>query len=185
MRVSAFHDHSVLNEFLSVLRLGVVSAIFKNKIVPKTPPSSSACKTDWVSGASMLIRSEVFKVVQELDENFFMYYEEVDFCIRARKAGYQCWYVPESRVIHLEGVASGISAGREISRRRPAYWFESRRFFFLKHHGAFSLFLADTLWIAGYSTWLIRQLIQKKENIDPPRFLRDFISHSVFFKGFG
>jgi GT2 family glycosyltransferase len=58
------------------------------------------CEVDQVSGACMMVRGEAMRQVGMLDEDFFMYYEEVEWCWRIRKAGYKVFYVPESRVVH-------------------------------------------------------------------------------------
>ncbi len=184
-QVSAFRDHSVVSEFLSAFRLGLASTLLHKWVVAQAPQSVYPVKTDWVSGASMMIRGAVFDDVGLLDEKYFMYFEEVDFCLKARKEGWPCWYVPASRVVHLVGAASGISDNRRKARRRPAYWFESRRRFFLNHHGKRALFWADTLWILGYGLWRIRRRLQRKPDLDPPYFLKDFFFQSVFCKGFG
>jgi GT2 family glycosyltransferase len=55
---------------------------------------------DRVAGCSMLVRREVCHSVGLLDENFFLYVEEVDWCVRARKAGFKCLFVPSSIVYH-------------------------------------------------------------------------------------
>ena len=183
-QVSAFRDHSVLSEFLTGMRLGIFDSFFSKKLVSPPRISEIPHQTDWVSGASMMVRGEVFQQIGLLDEHFFMYYEEVDFCIRARRAGWSCWYVPESRVIHLVGAASGISSTRKELARRPPYWFDSRRRFFIKNYGRLTLFLADSAWLIGFGIWRIRQKVQGKTDRDPPHYFKDFFSHSVFRKGF-
>jgi len=57
-------------------------------------------EVDWVSGSCLLTKREVFERVGLLDESFFMYVEDVDFCYRARKRGFSVYYFPEVRVIH-------------------------------------------------------------------------------------
>ena len=47
-----------------------------------------------------------------LDEGYFMYFEEVDFCLKAARAGWPCWYVPSSRVVHLVGQSSGVTRAK-------------------------------------------------------------------------
>lgn len=180
VQISAFRDHSVISEFLSGARLGFISKIFSNKIVAKTPISHVACKADWVSGASMMIRRQVFEEVGLFDETYFLYYEEVDLCVRSRQHNWECWYVPESVIVHIEGAVTGIVPGREKATRRPSYWFKSRRHFFQKHHGRLYLLLADFLRIIGYSSLLVRNVFQRKKYNDPPHFLRDFILQSSF-----
>lgn len=59
------------------------------------------CK--YVTGCAMLIKKEVLEKIGLLDESFFAYQEDVDFCIRARKAGYKCMYIPSPRVWHKVG----------------------------------------------------------------------------------
>jgi len=56
---------------------------------------------DYISGAAMLVRKEVFEKVGRFDENFFLYYEDVDFCIRSKKMGFNTVVVPEVAVNHL------------------------------------------------------------------------------------
>ena len=55
---------------------------------------------DWVSGCALMIRSQAFAAIQGFDERFFMYGEEVDLCVRARRAGYRVVHVPSAKVWH-------------------------------------------------------------------------------------
>jgi GT2 family glycosyltransferase len=55
---------------------------------------------DWISGCAILVRREVFEQIGLLDERFFMYSEEVDFCLRARKIGWEIIHVPSAKVWH-------------------------------------------------------------------------------------
>lgn len=90
---------------------------------------SEAAMVDYVSGAAMMARSSVFSTLNMLDETFPMYYEDTDFCFRARKAGWEIWYVPTSPMIHLVSVAAGGQASRfKISRR-----FSAGMRFFARH----------------------------------------------------
>ncbi len=61
----------------------------------------SASEPDWVTGACILIRREVIEEVGLLDENYFMYYEDVDLCYRARKKGFRVLYFPGTHVYHF------------------------------------------------------------------------------------
>jgi GT2 family glycosyltransferase len=58
------------------------------------------CETDQVSGACLMLPHTVMDQVGMLDEDFFMFYEEVEWCWRIRKAGYRVLYVPQARVVH-------------------------------------------------------------------------------------
>lgn len=122
---SAFRFPTVLSELEGGLRFGPASRLLARwAIAPEISPE--ACPTDWVAGACMIIRREVFNTIGLLDEGYFMYFEEVDFCHRARRAGWSCWYMPDSRVVHLIGRSSGVTDPRTARRRRPTYWFAAR-----------------------------------------------------------
>lgn len=90
---------------------------------------SEPAKVDYVSGAAMMIRREVTDRIGMLDTDFPMYYEDTDFCFRARKAGFETWYVPTRPVIHLVSVAAGGQASGFKIRRR----FSSGMRFFARH----------------------------------------------------
>ena len=181
-QISAFRFPSIGTELVWAMRLGLVSRMFPRWVIAP-PVSDTACATDWVAGASMIVRRKVFEDIGLMDESFFLYFEEVDFCRRARDAGWPCWYVPESRVVHLVGAASEISDARKHRKRRPQYWFESRRRYFLKHHGFLYTALADAAWIKGFAFWRFRRWLQRKPDTDPPHLLGDFIRNSVWLRG--
>lgn len=61
---------------------------------------------DWVTGAFLLMRREVFDQVGGFDKAYFMYVEEVDLCYRARVRGWQVWYLPKWHIIHYGGASS-------------------------------------------------------------------------------
>jgi GT2 family glycosyltransferase len=180
---SAFRFPGVLSELDEGMRLGVVSHLLTRWQVA-LPVPEEACPVDWVAGASMIIRAEVVSDIGLLDERYFMYFEEVDFMRRARRAGWPCWYVPASRVVHLVGRASGVTDPKKTQHRRPDYWFESRRRYFVGNLGRLGAGLADLAFTAGHLTWRLRRLVQRKPRDAPERFLRDFVRHSVFARGF-
>ena len=176
---SAFRFPGVMSELENSLRLSVVSRAL-NRFVVAPPPPPEACAVDWVAGASMMIRREVFDAVGLLDEKYFMYFEEVDFCLRANRAGWPCWYVPASRVVHLVGQSSGVTDEKKPKKRRPAYWFESRRRYFLLHSGRAGTFLADSFWVVGHALYRATSVARKKKANDPEGLLGDFVRHNFF-----
>jgi GT2 family glycosyltransferase len=176
---SAFRFPSVASEFEAGMRLGLISRLLRRRLV--APPVRDDChRTDWVAGASALVRREVFESVGLLDEGYFLYYEETDFCLRARRAGWACWYVPTSRVVHLVGQSSGVTTPNRAPRRLPRYWFESRCRYFRSNHGLLYLWLATAAWLVGFALWRVRARIQRKPNRTPAYFVRDLVrSHFV------
>ncbi len=183
---SAFRFPSTRSEFETTVRLGPISRLLKNKLVAM-PVSDTPHRCDWLAGASLIVRREVFDAVGPLDDGYFMYFEETDFCLAAYRAGFEAWYVPSSRVVHLVGQASGVTAKNDTAKpakRRPAYWFESRKRYFVKNHGKLAATLADAVWILGWSFWRLRIKLTGQPDRDPEKLWGDFIRHSVFVKGF-
>jgi hypothetical protein len=118
-----------------------------------------------------------------LDEGLYTYFDDIDICLRAKRAGWETWFVPESKIIHFAGASTGVTAPG-AQKRIPAYWFQARRRYFLKNHGAMYTMLVDAASILGFAAWRLRRLIQRKPDLDPPHKLMDSIRHSVFCTGF-
>ena len=178
---SAFNFQSPASEFEANIRLGLVTRMLKKWMVAP-PPRNETFATDWVSGACMIIRNEVFQAIGLLDEGYYTYFDDCDFCFSARIAGWSTWYVPEGRVVHLIGQSTGLRAKKP--KRLPSYYFEARRRFFLKTRGPFYAAMADTAQIMGQALWRARVMLTGKEDTSPPHLLNDSIRHSVFVTGF-
>jgi N-acetylglucosaminyl-diphospho-decaprenol L-rhamnosyltransferase len=176
----AFRFPSLQSELISGLRLKAVAALLKKHVVMMTM-GDTAEQVDWLPGASMMVRREVFESVGLLDEGYFLYYEETDFCLAARRASWECWYVPQSRVMHHAGQSTGVTGERGLGNRRPQYWFESRRRYFVKNHGWFYAALTDFAWALSFLTLALRSKIQRKPATHPPHYLRDFLRNSAMF----
>ena len=177
---SAFRFRSPLGEFEGNLKLGLVTRLLERWVVAP-PVVDHIFETDWVAGASMMVRSEVLKEVGLLDEGYFTYFDDIDFCFNAQKHGWPTWYVPTSRVIHLVGQSTGINA---TPRRLPPYLLEARRRYFLKNHTPAYAVMVDAGMIIGLALSHLRVLLNGKDDNTPPHLLGDSIRHSVFLKGF-
>lgn len=180
-RPSAYNFHSALTEFLSAIRLGILDKLFASKIIPIPVGQKRPHQVGWVTGASFMCRLNVFEALKGFDEVFFLYFEEVDLFFRAKKMGFQVWHSPESRVYHFAGASTGLSSQRSEHKRRPAYWFESRRRFFVKSYGRIHAIFADIGWVIGHILGTCRDLVLRRRSDLPPQFCRDLIKHSVIF----
>jgi N-acetylglucosaminyl-diphospho-decaprenol L-rhamnosyltransferase len=176
-QTSAFRFPNLPAQVDGALRLGFVSKRLKNFLTPMAP-ATEPHPADWLTGASMMIRRQVFERIGFFDEGYFLYFEEVDFCLRARRKGMVGWHVPASRVVHLEGKSTGVSASQRKLRPMPRYWFDSRRRYFRKNHGWLMLLLANLAFLVPFLFYRLRRRIQRKEESDPPRFLWDFVRYS-------
>lgn len=116
-------------------------------------PDNVFQEVDWVNGACMLVRGAVLSQVGLLDEGYFMYSEELDWCRRMADRGWRVAYTPEAVVTHLEGRSSS-----QVVAQRQLYFETSKLRYWHKHHGpAQTLFLR--LFLLG--TYLLRWLIER------------------------
>ncbi len=90
---------------------------------------------DWVSGASLMIRRSVWEQVGPLDQRFFLYFEETDWCLRAHRAGHEIHFLPDVQVVHVGGVSARAS-GQVVRAGQAARFFRDSRWrYFHKQHG--------------------------------------------------
>lgn len=176
----AFKFPTVWGELDRGLRFGPVTRLLKDYRVPQQMRNVTE-QVDWVPGAAMMVRREVFETAGLMDEGYFLYYEETDFCFAARRAGWECWYVPEARVMHISGAATGVTVKDRRPNRLPTYWFESRNRYFIKNHGKAYATAADLAYLAGLSLFRVRNAVQQRGDLDPPNLLQDFLRNSILW----
>ncbi|MCC5869645.1 MAG: glycosyltransferase family 2 protein [Gammaproteobacteria bacterium] len=177
-----FRFPSIANELAVNLRLGLVDKLLRDRIARVGIPTEAG-PIDWVSGAHMMIRGRVLEEVGLMDESYFLYFEETDLTLRAKRAGWTCWHVPESRIVHLVGQSSGVTRREGPPQKVPTYWFESRRRFFVLNHGLAYALAADAVAVLGFALWRLRRRVQRKDDRDPPGFLRDLFRFSSLARG--
>ena len=186
-QVAAFRFPGVWGELSGGARLGPLDRLLAGHLVP-LPLRDEPYPADWLAGASVMMRRATLQRLGLMDDVYFLYFEEVDWFVRAQRLGLRTWHVPASRIFHAVGASTGISDLRKRAPRRPAYWFESRRRFFLKNFGKAYALACDLLFAAGYASWLLRKRLTGGAadlEREPPYFLRDFLRHSVLGQGFG
>ncbi len=111
-------------------------------------------RVDWASGAALLIPRDAYEALGGLDENIFMYMEEVDWCRRAAQSGREVRFVPQARIIHH---------GQHSSRQAPGETYlhnlRSRVYYFRKHFGAPAATVAKGILVLSLSLkWMVASL---------------------------
>ena len=156
---TAFRFPSALSEFEESAATGPISRILSRYRVPLEIPQVTT-RVDWLAGASMMIRREVLERAGLFDEGFFLYFEETELCHRAMRAGFGTLYVPESRVMHIGSVSTGMKSWDEV----PEYWFDSRLRYFTKTHGAGYALLCSIARILGGGVQLLRRPAKRRQD---------------------
>lgn len=106
-------------------------------------------EVDCVSGACLMIRAEVFEVVGGLDPSFFMYMEDMDWCVRIKAAGFGVYYVPEVEVVHHVGASGDTDPATAEAVLVTRY--KSRLHFFAKHRGRGAFFVERVMMVKAFA----------------------------------
>lgn len=157
-QISCFRDHSPWSEIIDSAGLGQITRMLNRWNVP-LPVSNELEHPEWVSFACALIRGEVWQALAGLDDQFFMYFEDADFCRRARKAGWEIAYQPAARVVHLRGGSSNVKSDLARRKRPARYLYASRTLYYRKHLGLAGPVLANLAWQLGHTISLVRKMI--------------------------
>lgn len=159
---SCFRFPTPFSELVAAAQTGVISRCFSRYIVA-WPVQTQIARPQWTSFACVLVREEVFRQVGLMDEGYFMYFEDVEFCRRAGKAGWKIVHNPEARVVHLRGGSSPVKKQTRLKKRVPRYFYESRARYYYQAFGWFGLMSANLLWWAGRLVSGIRQLLGRSD----------------------
>ncbi|MHC4375342.1 MAG: glycosyltransferase family 2 protein [Planctomycetota bacterium] len=173
LQASSFRFPSIASEFNGQLRFGPVHKLLSRWATVSPQPQDGPSPTDWVAGASLMVRASVLADIGLMDEAYFLYYEETDFCLRAAQAGWSCHYVPSSKVVHLVGQSSGVTNPGDRAKRLPQFWFESRARFLAKHHGWWSSKAIDLAAFAGFALGRLKRHLSGQNDQDPAQFAGD------------
>jgi len=141
-------------EFLArfVRRLSPGAARWCAEMVVSPDGVPEPCQVAWVVGACIVVRREAVLQAGGLDENIFMYAEDMEWCYRLKQNGWSVWYDPEASVVHLDHLATKDSAERVVSQNVA-----HQIYFYRKHKGAIpafglglSLFLGSWMKLPGF-----------------------------------
>jgi len=154
MQPSARQFPSLMNEMivLSGLAARFPKSRFFGRFDRTWDESNQPARVDWVPGAFALIRRSALDAVGPFDERFFLYYEEVDLCLRFQKAGWAIWYWPDVVIRHWGGESSKTVKDVEFSSSgsQLTLWrMRSALLYYRKHHGvgmAWLVVLLESTW---------------------------------------
>lgn len=122
---------------------------------------------DWVVGCYYLVRKEVIEQIGLFDRQYFLYFEEVDHCFAAKKAGWDVVFFPHTTVVHLGG-ESAKSDGviTQSGRQLEALQVESELLYFRKNHGVGAVLAATLLTVVANVFNLFKRLFKPSEKLE-------------------
>jgi GT2 family glycosyltransferase len=180
--------------FPSVLNM-LLSATYLYKLMPRSRFFGRERMTWWdrnderqvevVTGCFMLVRREAIEQVGTMDERFFMYAEETDWCYRFMQAGWQVWFTPGGRIVHLGGQSSKSVKGAMLVQLRL-----SILKFMKKHYGrmtyATATFLTTAFFIMRMPWWYGKALVDsdgRQQALDRARAYSRGVASILFSQG--
>ena len=154
---SCFRFHSAASEFIRGAETGPVTRFLRHRVVALgIPPDPN--EIEWASFACILLDGEMVRQLGPMDDGYFLYFEDSEYALRARRAGWGVVYAPEARAVHLRGGSGPVKAMSKAKKRMPRYFWRSRTRFFRQAHGPFGPLLGNLAWFAGRTIAHLRLL---------------------------
>lgn len=104
-------------------------------------------RTDYVNGAAFLINRDAINTIGVLKSHYFLYWEETDFCVRARKAGYHLYYIPSSKIWHKASRSTNKISGQKT------YYFTRNTFWFIRDNSEWGQYAYFLVCFFGILVW--------------------------------
>ena len=127
---------------------------------------ASVRQCDWVPGCYYLVRKKVIEQVGLFDPRYFLYYEEIDHCLAAKRAGWQVIFYPHTTVVHIGGESARLvgeitESGRQIESMKM----ESELLYFRKNHGIAGVWANVLLTTLGDAINFLKRLLKRKSPV--------------------
>jgi hypothetical protein len=139
---------------------------------PSSKTSENLKEPDWLTGCALMIRNDVIRKIGLLDESLFMYYEDVDYSFRIKKAGYSLMYHPKSVIYHIAGASTrALKKGKEGFLSPVVHYYLVRnRIWFLKKYLRPVHIITAAIMVSGYLTgaltyFLLRGRFEKLKTV--------------------
>lgn len=163
--------------FVDVLHRFLPSAARHFMACPPEDLLREPLRVDWCVGASLLVRADAYRRVNGFDEDFFMYADEMDLCLRLSRLG-EIWYTPATSILHFEGGSDGM----DMNASRVARIVAGQRLYYQKHFPRPKAALYLWTWrltsYAKYCFWRIASAVTgKPEHKNKVRWHELFLRH--------
>lgn len=164
-QVNCFRFASIASELIRGAQTAPVTKLFAHRVVALIPPVQNE-QIEWASFACILLRAKMVREVGAMDEGYFLYFEDAEYCLRARRAGWHILHVPEAIMVHFRGGSGPVKAMQKAKKRLPPYYYASRTRFFWHRYGRFGPIAANAAWYGGRGIAQLRRIFGKAVN--PP-----------------
>lgn len=162
-QINCFRFAGPASELIRGAASGPVTRLFKRHEVPLgLDPADD--QIEWASFACILLNGRMVDAIGPMDEGYFLYFEDSEYCLRAHRAGWPIMRAPQAVAIHFRGGSGPVKALARARKRAPEYYYRSRSRFLTQNHGRAGLMAANLSWHAGRALARLRHLFGKPVN---------------------
>lgn len=147
-QVSCFRFASWKSEIVRAAASAPVTRLLRRAVVALPAPVDPA-EVEWVSFACILLNRRMIDAIGLMDEGYFLYFEDAEYCLRARRNGWSIALAPAARAVHFRGGSGPVKKLQAERKRVPAYFYASRSRFFGHRYGRFGPLMANLGWHLG------------------------------------
>jgi len=129
-----------------LLSKSLLRRLFPKQFPGKERENPNPIEVESVIGACMMVKRDAMEQVGLLDEDYFLFLEETDWCLRMKKAGWKIYYVPQAEIVHLQGKSANL-----VRAKAKIEYYRSLYLFFEKHRGAVQTLILKMLFFIRFS----------------------------------
>ena len=163
-QISCFRFRNPASELIVAASSGPVTRLFE-KYQTHLPINDQPSEPEWASFACIMVRREVIEQIGMMDEGYFMYFEDIDYCRRARAKGWTVMNEPSAHVVHLRGGSSNVKEALAQRKRPPRFYYESRARYFAKFYGTPGLWFTNIMWAMGRTIEWFRVVLTGRQQL--------------------
>ncbi len=171
-QVSHFRFASPLSELARAAATGPITKLLAAYVVA-LPPGTPDNQIDWASFACILLNRDMIDQIGLMDDGYFLYFEDAEYCLRAKRAGWRLVTTDKATAIHYRGGSGPVKSLEAQRKRLPTYFYYSRSRFLRQAHGQFGLITANLLWHTGRGIAQFRRLLGKSSHAGVKNEARD------------
>lgn len=161
VQANCFRFPGPISEFVRGANSGPITRAFRNHVVSLGPAPDPAL-IEWASFACILLKREMIRDIGPMDEGYFLYFEDSEYCLRGHRAGWRLHYVPAAVAVHFRGGSGPVKKLAQARKRLPPYFYSSRTRFLYQAYGRSGLWAANVLWLLGRGIAGGRRLLGRK-----------------------
>lgn len=138
--------------------------------------TEKAQKVGYITGADLMINRRLFNNIGYFDEEFFMYYEDVELTYRVKREGFDVYSIPQSKIMHLEGKSSN-------NKQKKQWDLTSKKLYYQKTHSKFYVEIANAIFaLTILSRCIVYKLLGNKGKFELWQYQFQYFKHNTEFK---